>query len=127
VLRALKERGVGIEAVAITPAALGGLIRLVDAGTISSTVAKGVFETMYDTGRGAREIVEAEGLAQIADTGALQALVSDVLAAQPDAVAQYRAGKTNALGFMVGQVMRASKGKANPAVVNDLLKAALAQ
>jgi aspartyl-tRNA(Asn)/glutamyl-tRNA(Gln) amidotransferase subunit B len=102
--------------------ALAGLIAVVENGTISASIGKSVFEKMYDTGRSAEDIVRAEGLAQIADEGALLARIAAVLDAQPDAVAQYRAGKTGTFGFLVGQVMKATGGKANPTVVNALLK-----
>ena len=122
ILRTMKERGLGIEEVTITPLALAALIGLVDRGVISSTVAKDVFAKMYDTGRPAEDIVAAEGLAQIGDAEALRAAVREAIAANPDAVAQVRKGRNNAFGFLVGAVMKAFKGKANPKVVNELLK-----
>jgi aspartyl-tRNA(Asn)/glutamyl-tRNA(Gln) amidotransferase subunit B len=124
--RRLKDLGAeDMAGVQVAPEALAGLIGLTERGVISSTVAKDVFEKMWGTGRTAQAIVDAEGLAQIADTSALEALVRQVLEGNADAVAQYRAGRTNAIGFMVGQVMKASQGKANPKVVTDLLKTAL--
>ncbi|HXG90245.1 MAG TPA: Asp-tRNA(Asn)/Glu-tRNA(Gln) amidotransferase subunit GatB [Vicinamibacterales bacterium] len=122
VLRTMKERTLAVEQVPLTPAALAGLIAQVDRGTISSTVAKDVFAKMLDSGRSAQEIVDAEGLAQTSDVDALTGIVRDAVAANPDAVAQVRKGRNNAFGFLVGHVMKASKGKANPKVVNDLLK-----
>jgi aspartyl-tRNA(Asn)/glutamyl-tRNA(Gln) amidotransferase subunit B len=122
ILRTMKERGLGIEDVTITPLALAALIGLVDRGVISSTVGKDVFGKMYDTGRSAEDIVAAEGLAQIGDAEALRAAVREAIAANPDAVAQVRKGRNNAFGFLVGAVMKAFKGKANPKVVNELLK-----
>jgi aspartyl-tRNA(Asn)/glutamyl-tRNA(Gln) amidotransferase subunit B len=122
ILRTMKERGLGIEGVTITPLALAALIGLVDRGVISSTVGKDVFAKMYDTGRPAEDIVAAEGLAQIGDAEALRAAVREAIAANPDAVAQVRKGRNNAFGFLVGAVMKAFKGKANPKVVNELLK-----
>jgi aspartyl-tRNA(Asn)/glutamyl-tRNA(Gln) amidotransferase subunit B len=121
-LRTLKERNQSIEQVAVSPQALADLVRIVDRGTISSTVAKDVFATMYETGRSADEIVRTEGLAQIGDEDALTAIVREAIAANPDAVEQVRKGRNNAFGFLVGHVMKASKGKANPKVVNELLK-----
>ena len=121
----MKTLGVGISDVTVAPAALGALIRLVDAGTISNSVARDVFERMADTGRSPEAIVEAEGLSQIGDAGALEVLVEQTLAAHPDAVSKYRAGKTGTIGFLVGQVMRATRGQANPRLVNELLRAAL--
>jgi aspartyl-tRNA(Asn)/glutamyl-tRNA(Gln) amidotransferase subunit B len=120
-LRTLKETGSAIEHVPLAPTALAGLIQLVDRGTISSTVAKDVFATMYQSGRSADDIVQAEGLAQNSDADALRALVRAAMAASPDALAQIRKGRNNAFGFLVGHVMKASKGKANPKLVTELL------
>ena len=125
-LRTMKERGVEVGQVPLTPDALAGLIQLVDQGTISSSVAKDVFAKMYESGRTAEAIVRADGLAQTSDEGALLAIVKQVLAQNPDAIAQVRAGKNNAFGFLVGQAMKASKGKGNPKVINELLKKELA-
>jgi aspartyl-tRNA(Asn)/glutamyl-tRNA(Gln) amidotransferase subunit B len=121
-LRTMKERGISIEQVPLDVNALAGLIRVVDRGTISSTVAKEVFAKMYASGRSADDIVTSEGLAQNSDAEALVSLVRAAIAASPDAVEQVRKGRNNAFGFLVGHVMKASKGKANPRVVNDLLK-----
>jgi aspartyl-tRNA(Asn)/glutamyl-tRNA(Gln) amidotransferase subunit B len=122
VLRTMKERDTTIERVPLTAEALAGLIQVVDRGTISSTVAKDVFAKMYDSGRSAQDIVQAEGLAQNSDADALLGYVRDAIAASPDAVEQLRKGRNNAFGFLVGHVMKASKGKANPKVVTELLK-----
>jgi aspartyl-tRNA(Asn)/glutamyl-tRNA(Gln) amidotransferase subunit B len=121
-LRTMNERGASIESVPLSPAALAGLIALVENGTISSSIAKDVFTKMYDSGRAAGQIVAAEGLAQIGDESALLAIVQDVLGRYADAVAQYRGGKTATLGFLVGQVMKGSGGKGNPKLVNQLVK-----
>jgi aspartyl-tRNA(Asn)/glutamyl-tRNA(Gln) amidotransferase subunit B len=127
VRRKLKEAGAeDMSAMPFGPEALAELIALVERGTISSSAAKDVFEKMWASGRPAPAIVEAEGLGQIGDEGALAALVSGVVEANPDAAAQYRGGRTAILGFLVGQVMKASGGKANPKLVNDLLRKALA-
>ena len=107
------------------PSRLAGLLVLVAKGTISGSMAKDVFEKMVATGRAADEIVSAEGLAQIDDDAQLLGLITTVLEKNADAVAQYRSGKTNALGFLVGQVMKATAGKANPSRVNELLRRAL--
>ena len=125
-LRTMKERAVGIADVPLAPEALAGLIRLVDEGAISSSIAKEVFAKMYASGRSADDIVAAEGLAQIGDEAALATIVRQVLEQNADAAAQVRAGKAQTFGFLVGQVMKASKGKANPKLVNDLLKRELA-
>ena len=120
-LRTMKETDTAIEQVPLAPTALAGLIQLVDRGTISGTVAKDVFATMYKSGRSAEDIVQTEGLAQNSDADALRALVRAALVASPDAVAQVRKGRNNAFGFLVGHVMKASKGKANPKLVTELL------
>jgi aspartyl-tRNA(Asn)/glutamyl-tRNA(Gln) amidotransferase subunit B len=121
-LRTLRERSTPIEAVPLAPRALAGLVRLVDQGTISSSIAKDVFARMYDSGRSADEVVATEGLAQIGDETALTGIVRDVIAAHADAVAQYRAGKRATFGFLVGQVMKRSGGKANPQLAHQILK-----
>jgi aspartyl-tRNA(Asn)/glutamyl-tRNA(Gln) amidotransferase subunit B len=123
--RKMNELGVGAERAPLTPQALAGLIALVDSGTISGPIAKDVFEKMCAGGRQAREIVEAEGLARIDDEAALDAAVRDALAKNEAAVAQYRAGKQQTFGFLVGQVIKATRGKANPEVVNRLMRRAL--
>ncbi len=126
-LRVMKERGADITQVPLTPEALGGLIRLVDSGTISGPIAKQVFETMYDTGLDAATIVERDGLGRIDDVAAIESAVRSVLAAHAAAAAQYRAGKAQAFGFLVGQSMKALRGKANPDVVNTVLRRLLEQ
>jgi aspartyl-tRNA(Asn)/glutamyl-tRNA(Gln) amidotransferase subunit B len=124
--RKRKETGADLEAVPLEPDRLAGLIALIEHGTISGSMAKDVFEKMFASGRTAGEIVEAEGLAQIDDEPAIRALVGRVLTNNVDAVSQYRAGKTAAFGFLVGQVMKAAAGRTNPRRVNELLKRALA-
>ena len=123
--RTLKEHGADLGTVALTPDRLAGLIALIERGTINSSLAKSVFEKMFASGRAADEIVKAEGLAQIDDDAAIGALIGGVLASHADAVAQYRAGKAAAFGFLVGQVMKAARGKANPKRVNEALQRAL--
>jgi len=125
VLRVLKARETTIADVGVTADALGALIRLIEAGTISTTVAKGVFEQMYGTGQEAAAIVAAQGLAQVSDDGALHTIVRQVLAAQADAVAQYRAGKKATFGFLVGEAMKASGGTADPKRLSQLLRTTL--
>ena len=107
------------------PERLAGLIRLVEAGTINSSMAKDVFEKMFQSVRDAAEIVRAEGLAQIDDESRIDALIREVLANNGDAVAQYRRGRAATFGFLVGQVMKAASGKVNPARVSQLLRRAL--
>src|ERR1043166_5622347 len=126
-LRTIKDRGVAIADVSLRPEALAGLITLVDKGTISNALAKDVFAKMYDSGRSAADIVEAEGLAQNNDEDALVAIIRDVIARNADAAAQFRAGQQKTFGFLVGQVMKGSGGKANPKLANELLRRELQQ
>ena len=121
-LRTLNERGQSIDDAPLRPGALAGLIVLVEKGTISSSIAKEVFATMYDSGREADEIVSTDGLVQIGDESALVSIVQEVMASHVDAVGQYRAGKFATFGFLVGHVMKRSGGKANPTLVNQLLR-----
>jgi aspartyl-tRNA(Asn)/glutamyl-tRNA(Gln) amidotransferase subunit B len=122
VSRVLNERRLDIADFPVAPESLAGLLALVENGTISSAIAKDVFARMVETGRAAREIVEAEGLAQIGDEGAIVQAIRDVMTRHGDAVAQYRSGKQQTFGFLVGQVMKATRGKANPKLANQLLK-----
>jgi aspartyl-tRNA(Asn)/glutamyl-tRNA(Gln) amidotransferase subunit B len=122
VTRKLNELGTEIDAFALAPDALAGLIRLVDSGTITGPIAKEVFEKMYASGQSADAIVAAEGLARIDDVGAIEAKVLETLQANEKAVAQYRGGKQQTFGFLVGQVIKATGGKANPTLVKDILK-----
>jgi aspartyl-tRNA(Asn)/glutamyl-tRNA(Gln) amidotransferase subunit B len=110
----------------VSPEQAAELLKLVADGTISGSLAKQVFEIMLETGEGAAEIVEARGLKQTSDTGAIDAVVDEVLAANADKVEQYKAGKEALFGFFVGQVMKAMAGKANPQTVNERLRAKLA-
>jgi aspartyl-tRNA(Asn)/glutamyl-tRNA(Gln) amidotransferase subunit B len=121
-LRTMNERNQAMAEVPLEASRLAGLIKLIDAGTISSSIAKDVFARMYESARTADEIVASEGLAQIGDESAVVAIVQEVLAKNADTVAQYRAGKQQTFGFLVGQVMKASKGKANPKMASDLVK-----
>ena len=125
VARALKESGRDLADPPISPERLAGLIALVEGGKISGAIAKDVFDRIVGTGRSAEEIVAAEGLTQIDDERQIASLVERVLAANADAVAQYRGGRAATFGFLVGQVMKAAGGKANPKRVNELLRRAL--
>jgi len=125
VLRKRKQDGRPLAAAAVPPERLGELIRLVAQGTINGNTARQVFETMWSTGEPPGAIVEREGLAQVSDAGALEAAIAEVIAANPQQVATYRSGKHSTLGWFVGQVMRRSGGKANPQLVNELLRKAL--
>jgi aspartyl-tRNA(Asn)/glutamyl-tRNA(Gln) amidotransferase subunit B len=122
---ALNRDNVEITASRVSPAALGGLLaRIVDA-TISGKIAKDVFEAMWAEGQGADDIIEKRGLKQITDSGAIEEVIDAVIAANPKQLADYRAGKDKLFGFFVGQVMKATEGKANPAQLNELLRTKL--
>jgi len=122
VTRALNESGLGIAESPVTPALLAGMLRRIDDNTISGKIAKTVFDAMWKSGQEADVIIEEQGLRQVTDTGAIEGIIDGILAANPEQVAEYRGGKEKVFGFFVGQVMKASKGKANPAAVNELLK-----
>ncbi|MEI7606258.1 MAG: Asp-tRNA(Asn)/Glu-tRNA(Gln) amidotransferase subunit GatB [Rhodospirillaceae bacterium] len=122
---ALNKAGKEIGDSPVSAEALGGLIDLIADNTISGRIAKEVFEEMFATGKAASAIVEEKGLRQVTDTGAIEAVIDEVLAKNPDKVAEYRGGKDKLFGFFVGQTMKASGGKANPALVNEILKAKL--
>ena len=120
--RAINDQNCPIEHAPITPAQLSGLIALIDKGTINGTIAKKVFDELWLNGGEPAEIVERLGLAQVSDTAPILEAIAAIMAANQSQVDEYRSGKEKVFGFFVGQVMRAMKGKANPAVVNDLLK-----
>lgn len=101
---------------------LGGLIALISDDTISGKIAKDVFAEMYSSGKDAAVIVEEKGLKQVTDTGAIEAVIDTVIANNPDNVAAYKGGKDKLFGFFVGQVMKETQGKANPAMVNEILR-----
>ena len=122
---ALNRLGKSIEDCPVSPGQAAELLKLVSDGTLSGSLAKQVFEKMLETGDGAGVIVEREGLKQTSDTGAIEAVIADVLAKNPGQLEQYRSGKDALFGFFVGQTMKAMGGKANPQVVNELLKKAL--
>ncbi len=121
-MKYLNISGLEIKNSPVRPEALAGLLSLIDEGTISGKMAKGVFEEMCETGKQAREIVEEKGLVQITDQSALMGIVDQVIKENPGVAGDYKGGKGKALGFLVGQVMKLTKGKANPQVVNDLLR-----
>ena len=109
----------------ITPESLAELIRLIDSGAINGKTAKDVFARMWTSGESPKAIVEREGLSQVSDTGAIDEAIKEVIAASPEQVATYKKGRTNTIGWFVGQVMKKTGGRANPKIVNDLVKAAL--
>ena len=122
---ALNRIGTTIEQSPVSPAQAAELLKLVADGTLSSTLAKQVFEIMLETGEGAAEIVEKRGLKQTSDTGEIDARIDEILAANADKVAEYKGGKAPLFGFFVGRVMKAMGGKANPKIVNERLRAKL--
>lgn len=119
---ALNKLGKDINESPISAEALGGLVDLISDQTISGRIAKEVFEEMLKSGKPAAQIVEEKGLKQVTDTGAIEKAIDQILAANADKVAEYKSGKDKLFGFFVGQVMKATGGKANPAMLNDLLK-----
>ncbi len=121
-LRELKKDCRDIVDCPVSPSALVDLLKLIQSGTISGNIAKGVFEEMYRTQKSAGSIVEEKGLKQITDSSAIEKIVAEVLQANPSQIEEFKGGKEKVLGFLVGQVMKASKGKANPGMVNKLLK-----
>jgi len=123
--RLMNAAGIGIEAVKITPAAFAELLALVAAGKINTNSAKKALGVMFESGRPAPDVVEELGLAQVSDADVLSQVVADVLAQHPDEVAKYKAGQVKILGWLMGQVMRETRGKANPGVVRELLQQAL--
>ena len=121
-MRLLKEKDMDPENISFSPLNLAKLIELVDAGTINSSVAKDVFEKIFADDIDPEKYVEDKGLKSMNDEGELKATIQGILDANPQSVADYRSGKEKALAFLVGQTMRATKGKANPAIVNKILK-----
>jgi aspartyl-tRNA(Asn)/glutamyl-tRNA(Gln) amidotransferase subunit B len=126
-LRRLNDSGKEIEDSPVAPAALAELLKLVESGQISGSIGKKVFATMFDSGRSASEIVAAEGLAQISDTGAIEAAAREVIAKNPDNLAKFRSGNEGVFKFFVGQVMKATKGQGNPQAVNDVVRKLLTE
>ena len=124
-LRLLKEEGAESACIPITPAHLGETLRLIDSGQVNITVGKAIFEEAFRTGENPADIVKKKGLAQISDTDELRALLRDIIAANPGPLADYKGGKEKALTFFVGQVMKTTRGQANPQVVNSLARTEL--
>jgi aspartyl-tRNA(Asn)/glutamyl-tRNA(Gln) amidotransferase subunit B len=122
---ALNKTGKTLDESPVNPKQAAELLGLVADGTISGSISKQVFEIMLETGQGASAIVEEKGLKQTSDTGTIEAEIAKIMAANEDKVAEYRSGKDKLFGFFVGQTMKAMQGKANPQIINDLLKKAL--
>jgi aspartyl-tRNA(Asn)/glutamyl-tRNA(Gln) amidotransferase subunit B len=121
----LKSAGLEISSSPVPARNLGELLALIGKGELTGKLAKEILPKMFETGDSASVIMDREGLKQISDTGALEKIVDEVLAGNPKQVEQYKSGKTAVIGFLVGQVMKASRGQANPALVNELLRARL--
>ncbi|MFZ3209212.1 MAG: Asp-tRNA(Asn)/Glu-tRNA(Gln) amidotransferase subunit GatB [Geobacteraceae bacterium] len=121
VMRKLNEEGKDFSSCNVSYSNLVDLIKLIDSGNISGKIAKTVFDEMWETGKGAAAIVEEKGLVQVSDRGEIERIIDEIMAANAGQVEEFRSGKEKVFGFFVGQVMRASKGKANPALVNELL------
>jgi len=126
-LRRLKDAGREIGECPVKPEALAGLLKKIEAGEITAASGKKVFEKMFESGKGAEEIIAAEGLAQISDSGAIETVAKQVVAKSPDNVAKYKSGNEGVFKFFVGQVMKETRGQANPQVVNEILKRVLAE
>lgn len=124
-MRELNASGITVSDSPMSPKSLGELIGLVDSGKISGKIAKTVFLDMWQTKKSAEEIIASKGLSQISDRSSIEKIIDEVLAQNPDQVAEYRAGKAKIFGFFVGAVMKASKGQANPDMVNEILTAKL--
>jgi aspartyl-tRNA(Asn)/glutamyl-tRNA(Gln) amidotransferase subunit B len=119
---ALNKAGIDLAQSPVSPEQLGGLVDLISDGSISGKIAKEVFADMFETGKDAKQVVEEKGLKQVSDEGAIISMIDEVLASNQDKVDEYRSGKDKLFGFFVGQVMKASKGQANPGMVNQILK-----
>jgi aspartyl-tRNA(Asn)/glutamyl-tRNA(Gln) amidotransferase subunit B len=121
-LRLLKEEGGAVSTLKFSAEQLAELLSRVDKGEVSANAGKGVLAEMFRTGKAPGDIISEKGLAQVSDSGAVASVIDEVLAKNAPEVEKYRAGNKKAFGFFVGQVMKAMKGKGNPAVVNELLK-----
>ena len=126
VLKHLNACSLDIRNCPVSPANLAEMIALIEKGTISGKIAKSVFESMWTEGKTAGVIIKEQGLVQMSDEGELGGIVEAVIAANPQSVADFKAGKEKAIGFLVGQIMRQTKGRANPELVNRILKEKLA-
>ena len=122
VSRILNEKNLSLADTALTPEKLTDMIALIEKGTISVTAGKTVLEEIIFSEKTPEQVVKEKGLAQISDTGALAAIVQSVLEANPKSIADYKGGKTNVIGFLIGQCMRQSKGQGNPAVLKELIE-----
>ena len=121
-MKLLNDEGKTFDECPFQPSGLVGMLKLIDNGTISGKIAKTVFEEIYGTGKDAEVVVREKGLVQITDSDAIEKAVDDIIAGNPQEVERYKAGEEKLIGFLVGQVMKKTKGKANPQMVNELLK-----
>ena len=121
-MRIIKDRNLEPEDITFSPENLARLIKLVEAGTINGNVAKDVFAVMFDQDIDPESYVKEHGLGQVSDEGELRSTIQQILTDNPQSVADYKSGKEKAMGFLVGQTMKAMKGKANPGMVNQILK-----
>jgi aspartyl-tRNA(Asn)/glutamyl-tRNA(Gln) amidotransferase subunit B len=121
-IRELKRADKEIDQCPVPPAELAALLDLLQQGLISGKIAKTVFEEMFETGRAAKSIIEKKGLVQMTDTSQIEAVIDEVLGANPDKITEYKNGKTKLLGFFVGEIMKRTQGKANPKIVNEILQ-----
>lgn len=126
-MKNLNTSGISIDECKITPQHLTDMLRMMEKGIISGKIAKTVFDEMFSSGKAAEVIVKEQNLVQITDTAALEKMIDEVIAANPKSVADFKSGKEKAFGFFVGQIMRATKGKANPEVTNKILREKLAK
>ena len=122
VLRVVKEKQIKIDSFPISPKNISLLVELVSNKTLSSTMAKEVFNEMLSVNESPNEIVKRKGLTQVSDTGELEKIILEIISKNPEQVEKYKNGKTSVIGFFVGEVMKSTKGRANPQIVNELLK-----
>jgi aspartyl-tRNA(Asn)/glutamyl-tRNA(Gln) amidotransferase subunit B len=118
----MNEKGMEVEQIKFRPEQLAGMLSMIDKGTISGKIAKEVFRDMFETGKDPEAIVKEKGLVQISDESELEKIAQKVIEENPKSVQDYKNGKEKAMGFLVGQMMKETKGKANPQMVNDILK-----
>lgn len=126
-LRLLNARNMSLSEAGVTPGSLAKLLRLIKKGSISNKIGKEVFELMFEEGKDPEQIIKDKGLSQISDEGQLAQILAEIISKNPKSVSDFQAGKEQAIGFLVGQVMKATKGQANPGVVNTMLREMLSK
>ena len=122
VMRVLNEKGISAAELRVTPEHLAEIIKLVDAGTVNTSTGKSLLDKVESSGRAPREIVESEGLAQVSDEAAIREICAEVIAENPEQVAMYRSGKQGLISWFIGQVMKKSRGKADPQAAREILE-----